>query len=98
MRVEAPQGKAIFFEASNVLRQSPHQKLRTLEGAMKHGYLHLEGNVVIKMDCYLPTEAALPVCTVIRADSAQYNEVTGEIEATGRVHITLERTLPEAAR
>lgn len=65
---------------------------------MNHGYLHLDGSVVIKMDCFLHTEGALPLCTVIRADSAQYNEVTGEIEATGRVHVKLERTLPESAR
>ena len=41
----------------------------------------LSQNVVIKMDCFLPLQGSVPVCTVLRADEAEYNEETGEIQA-----------------
>ena len=97
LREETSQGKAIFFEADHVI---PSKIMVGISEAERKGapYVHLDGNVVIKMDCFLPTAGTLPVCTVIRADSAKYNERTGDIEATGSVHIKLESTLPQSAR
>ena len=97
LREETRQGKAIFFEADHVMQSKMMVGISEAErkGAPSD---HLDGKVVIKMDCFLPTEGTLPVCTVIRADSAQYNERTGDIEATGSVHIKLESTLPQSAR
>lgn len=102
LREETRQGKAIFFEADKVMHESLPSKIMVgiSEAERKRAHhVHLDGNVAIKMDCFLPTAGTLPVCTVIRADSAEYNERTGDIEATGSVHIKLERTLlPQSAR
>jgi lipopolysaccharide assembly outer membrane protein LptD (OstA) len=97
LREETREGKAIFLEADHVI---PSKIMAGISEAERKGapYVHLDGNVVIKMDCFLPTEGTLPVCTVIRADSAKYNERTGDIEATGSVHIKLESTVLQSTR
>jgi lipopolysaccharide assembly outer membrane protein LptD (OstA) len=102
LREETRQGKAIFFEADKVMQVSLPSKIMVgiSEAERKRAHhVHLDGNVAIKMNCFLPTEGTLPVCTVIHADSAEYNERTGDIEATGSVHVKLESTLlPQSAR
>jgi lipopolysaccharide assembly outer membrane protein LptD (OstA) len=94
--------KRFFLKPTKVMHESLPSKIMVgiSEGERKRApHVHLDGNVAIKMNCFLPTEGTLPVCTVIHADSAEYNERTGDIEATGSVHVKLESTLlPQSAR
>jgi hypothetical protein len=105
LRVETSQGRAIFLEASTIVSQ-PARKLKVGTGKWSSfdqlwnqnsnpSLFHLRGNVVIKMDCFLPLQGPVPVCTVLRADEAEYNEETGEIKAGKTVRVKLEPTLAQ---
>ena len=120
LRVDTPEGKAIFLDASTI-EQIPVGKRKlgmaslsdsklaghSIEAANFLAYseqyrktanlIHLRGNVVIKMDCFLPLQGTLPLCTVLRADEAEYNEKTGEIKANGAVRVKLESGNPSSS-
>src|ERR1700730_6734335 len=56
LRVETPLGKAMFLEASTIERRSASVKFKNIGTLLnwQPSLFHLKGNVVIKMDCFLP--------------------------------------------
>jgi len=65
---------------------------RDLSNAGSESIIHLKGNVEVRMfTCAQAAKDRSKGCEgvmLMRADAADYNEKTGEINASGQVHIT----------
>jgi len=70
---------------------------RDLSSKASESILQLKGNVELKMITCTPTgrgeRKACEGAMVLRADAVEFNEKTGEIAASGHVHITPHRAV-----
>jgi lipopolysaccharide assembly outer membrane protein LptD (OstA) len=86
--IPASGGSRVDITASEIYRDLS----RDPSNVANESIIHLKGNVEVRMfACPLAAKDRSKGCSgvmLMRADAADYNEKTGEINASGNVHIT----------